>query len=62
MARRRKHSDARIYLKDECARIGSGERGVTIITIGSKWVKFRETATDIPGRLPVEIWERRVRT
>lgn len=62
MGSRRKRSDARILLADECPRIGSGERGVIVVTLGRKWVKFRETATGVPGKLPRDLWDRRVRT
>lgn len=59
MAKKKPRSDVRIFLEDQCPRIGSGERGVQIITLGPKWARFRETATGRPGKLPRREWDKR---
>ena len=58
MSKRRPRSDAWIYLQDQCPRIGSGTRGVQLISRGRKWVYFRETATKVQGNLPLRDWDR----
>ena len=62
MARKRKRSDLRIHLGNQCPRIGSGVRGVQIVSVGPKWVHFRETATQTPGKLSRKDWDRLVRS
>ena len=61
MAKRRRKSDARIYLCDQCPSIGCGERGVQIVSQGWKWVRFRETATGTPGKLSLRDWGKALR-
>lgn len=41
----------RIYLEDECPRIGSGWRTVDV-KIGRKWAYFTDTANGHRSRLP----------
>ena len=60
MAKKRQRSDARIHLQDECPAIGSGERGIQIVSVGPKWARFRETATQTPGKLKRAVWDRLV--
>ena len=64
MARKRRRSDMRICLADECPAIGCGERGIQVISIGPKWARFRETATQTNGKVRRAVWdqlERRAR-
>lgn len=56
-SRRRKKADLFVRFHDECPRIGSGRRGITIIAIGRKWVRLRETATDRSARLKRAVWD-----
>jgi hypothetical protein len=55
--RRRKKADCRVHLVNECPRIGSGQRGVTVVTLGRKWVRIRETATGRSGRIDRRTWD-----
>lgn len=57
MSRKRPRSDLRIYLHDEAPAIGSGWRGVSIVSIGPKWARLRETATRSPFRLKRATWD-----
>jgi hypothetical protein len=58
MAKKRPRSDARIYLQDECPAMGSGERGIQIVSVGPKWARFKETATQVNCRVPRSCWDR----
>lgn len=49
--------DRYVQFDNEAPRIGSGFRGVTILKIGRKWVRIKETATDRVARLPRRTWE-----
>jgi hypothetical protein len=61
MARKKKRSDARLYLYDEVPRVGSGWRGVQVIKIGRVWAHLRETSTDITFKLPVDLYKRMIK-
>lgn len=61
MARKRPRSDMRIHLDDECPRIGSGVRGVQIVSVGPKWARFKETATQTPGKLRRPVWDKLIK-
>lgn len=62
MSRRRKRSDMRIYLQGECPKIGDGWRGVQLLKIGRRWVRFCETATGVAARLPIEAWREKAKS
>lgn len=58
MARKRKHKmEWRIYLMQEAPSVGSGWRGVAVISEGRKWIYLIETATEIKFKLLKEIWD-----
>lgn len=57
MARKRKRADLFVHFNDECRGIGSGRRGITVIKVGRKWVRIRETATARSARLDRRVWE-----
>jgi len=44
-------------LEDQCPRIGCGRRGITILSIGPKWARFKETATGRTGKLAKRDWD-----
>jgi hypothetical protein len=46
-------------LEDQCPRIGSGRRGITILSVGPKWARFKETATGTAGKLSRRDWDYR---
>lgn len=58
MSRRRRRSDLRIFLTDQCRSIGTGWRGVQIVKVGRLWVRFRETSSCRLCRLARKEWER----
>ncbi|NJM10599.1 MAG: hypothetical protein HC889_00600 [Synechococcaceae cyanobacterium SM1_2_3] len=60
MAKRKRRSDCRIRLNDECRRLGCGVRGVQVLKRGRRWVHFRETATGIVAKLPLRDFDRAV--
>jgi hypothetical protein len=45
----------RLYLHDECPRIGSGWRLVQP-RFGRKWVYLTEAATEATGRISIKCW------
>ena len=60
--KKRPRSDVEIYLEDQCPRIGSGMRGITIISVGPKWAKFKETCTERTGKLERREWDKRYKS
>lgn len=55
--RRFKQADCRVFFMTEAPRIGSGWRGVTVVKVGRKWVRIKETSTGIPARLELSVWK-----
>lgn len=60
MTRKRQRSDLHVYLQGQCSRIGDGWRGVQIVTLGRKWVRFRELSSCRACKVARQVWDRLV--
>lgn len=62
MGKRRPKADVRVHFMDEAPHIGSGRRGITIVALGHKWARIKETATGRPAKLKRALWDQLSKT
>lgn len=54
--KRRKHAEMAVYFQDQAPRIGSGWRGINVVTLGRKWVRIESHASGKTARLSLRVW------